>query len=514
MNFTTALSFAGLMHRPSAEVPSTEQRLAARLADPLSLDTPHPLPGRLSYPAQVGDLSPLDASPRRDKPSRESLRPLKLHGGKELRRTEWRETNVTEQVAGRMDEFKGDIRGDLRGESRVESRGVKGDARGVRDVKGELRGELRGESRIEKNRETKINDVNADGVKEDNRVVGNCNEGALLKKKETLLSTPVRCPSSHLTDHRAAEERTEIITTSCNTAQCCTLPQLTTTSNRALDTPSLGCNRSMRTACIQRYLPRTAHRIVSPAPATLGVGVSPLTDAPATPAPPAPGYDSRVYAANHKSCRRSRKKCIYVSYCPDCDFAERRFVCDVVSQLKQNNMAADIWYDVDEAVVGEPCWLAARLEAAERCDAALLFLSPAYFDSSTCVYEARTLMTRLKSKSGDDKVTVFSVLYDLCSGVPEGYRRLTLVAKGCDPVLGAGGGRGPEEAETLIDLTSGEMRDRAHDELCNRVIASFSNGLEKYAQAHTMPSVYAPPTSANLFTSRPLRCWNVDDVQG
>ena len=284
--------------------------------------------------------------------------------------------------------------------------------------------------------------------------------------------------------------------------QCCTLPQLT-------GSPSLGCSRSLRTACAQRYLPQKTYRASSPVAAPTSASM----DGAMGDTPTATG------AVVQRGSRypRSKRKRIFVSYSPDCEFRERRLVADVVSQLKQNDMADDIWYDVDERSVGAPCWLADRIEAAERCTAALVFFSPAYFESSTCVYEARTLLARLSTSTdeeggggvtgvagaGEDTMAVFSVFYELYSGLPDAYKKLVTYD-------GGGGGDRPK----VIDLTRGDRRDRAHAELCNFVIGAFCIDLQRYANMHAPSVGYLPPISMDLFKTRTLRCWSVDDVQG
>ena len=369
-----------------------------------------------------------------------------------------------------------------------------------------------------------------------------CTAADATRDRRTIPGTEYK--SSHITEPDRMDHLTNSI--SANTANCCTLPQLPHSQRPTVDTPSVGgASRSMRTACVQRYLPRAAHPIA----------LSPPT--PATPAQRAPGCVTNANSvsqgnvsikSDQKKKRANRKKCIFISYSPDSSYAERRLVSDVVKQLKLNNLDGDIWFDVDEGIVGEPCWLAARLEAAEMCHAALLFLSHAYFSSSTCVYEARTIMTRLNKQAtqvgdnslgGDDHVTTYCVLYDLNNGVPDVYRRLTVasrlagksketaahvqhdniassltVASGSKLALANVDEDNIAAQLELVDLCCSEMRDRSHDELANYVIASFSNCLERHASVHVCPQYYVPPVHTNRFPNYPIRIWTTDDVQG
>ena len=41
---------------------------------------------------------------------------------------------------------------------------------------------------------------------------------------------------------------------------------------------------------------------------------------------------------------------IFISYSPDGTFNEKRFVVDLVQQIKENNLAEDIWYKLYNAI--------------------------------------------------------------------------------------------------------------------------------------------------------------------
>lgn len=100
--------------------------------------------------------------------------------------------------------------------------------------------------------------------------------------------------------------------------------------------------------------------------------------------------------SNGKQMKRM-KKGIYISYSPEANFQERAFINDLVRQLKENNFAEDIWYDKDENCINSPTWFSLRMEAIERCQAALVVLSDSYFSCPVSVYEIRTLIERKTS---------------------------------------------------------------------------------------------------------------------
>lgn len=112
----------------------------------------------------------------------------------------------------------------------------------------------------------------------------------------------------------------------------------------------------------------------------------------------------------HSSSSKPKKvkKSIFISYSPDAGFTERKFVVDTVRQLKENNLAEDIWFDKDEQITDSPSWFSQRMEAIEKSRAALLFFSPSYFSCPVSMYEGRTLLERRKFNS--KSVAIFPIL--------------------------------------------------------------------------------------------------------
>ncbi len=112
-----------------------------------------------------------------------------------------------------------------------------------------------------------------------------------------------------------------------------------------------------------------------------------------------------------KLFKKRMRKSIFISYSPEAGFAERKFVVETVRQLKENNLAEDIWFDKDEGSTKSPCWFSVRMEAVERCRGAILFLSDAYFSSLLTTCEGKALLDR--RQQDPSSVHVFAVLFSL-----------------------------------------------------------------------------------------------------
>ena len=86
------------------------------------------------------------------------------------------------------------------------------------------------------------------------------------------------------------------------------------------------------------------------------------------------------------------EKEIFISYETNSNIQERRFIVDLVRQLKENYLNDDIWFDKDEFLIGKPIWTVSRLEAAERSSAALLIVTPSYFENPLNIFESKTIL--------------------------------------------------------------------------------------------------------------------------
>lgn len=121
-----------------------------------------------------------------------------------------------------------------------------------------------------------------------------------------------------------------------------------------------------------------------------------------------------------KNAVKKIKKGIFISYSPDGAFLERLFVCTAVKQFKENNLDEDIWFDKDEHNTDSPAWFAHRMEAVERCRAAICFLTECYFQCPVSVYELRCLLERQSSANAPK---VFAVLCEDVE-IPKQYHAL------------------------------------------------------------------------------------------
>lgn len=84
-------------------------------------------------------------------------------------------------------------------------------------------------------------------------------------------------------------------------------------------------------------------------------------------------------------------KPIFISYESSANLQERKFIVDLVRQLKENHLNDDIWFDRDEMIVGKPTWTVKRLDAAENSNAGLLIVTPNYFENQLSIYESKTI---------------------------------------------------------------------------------------------------------------------------
>jgi hypothetical protein len=84
-------------------------------------------------------------------------------------------------------------------------------------------------------------------------------------------------------------------------------------------------------------------------------------------------------------------KQIFISYETNSNVQERKFIVDLVRQLKENHLNDDIWFDKDEYIIGKPNWTVSRLEAAEHSNATVMIVTPSYFENPLSIYESKTL---------------------------------------------------------------------------------------------------------------------------
>ena len=194
--------------------------------------------------------------------------------------------------------------------------------------------------------------------------------------------------------------------------------------------------------------------------------------------------------------RKKMKKSIFVSYSPDADFTERKFIVETVKQFKENNLAEDIWFDKDERNTDSPCWFSARMEAIERCRAAVIFVSHSYFKCPVSLYESKTLLERQK----DDPlaVSVYIVLYSVPQNedVPKAFRNVY--------------------TSGTVDLVRNDSSQRLSlAEKTSMVVGAFMEDLERLASIHSAPAPTVPPDTefTGEYIKKKICNWTASDLQ-
>lgn len=190
---------------------------------------------------------------------------------------------------------------------------------------------------------------------------------------------------------------------------------------------------------------------------------------------------------------KKMKKGIFVSYSPDAGFLERKFVVETIRQLKENNLAEDIWFDKDEKNTDSPCWFSMRMEAVEKCRAALIFLSDSYFMCPVSVYEGKTLYER--KKASPMSVEIFPVLFSSMekTELPREYSSIL---------------------KNLVDLTQQHTK-LSLAEKASVVIGAVMESLEKFATINTPPTPITPPETefSGDYKKKKICQWSPSDLQ-
>ena len=192
--------------------------------------------------------------------------------------------------------------------------------------------------------------------------------------------------------------------------------------------------------------------------------------------------------------KKRMKKAILMSYSPDAGFIERKFVVETVRQLKENNLAEDIWFDKDEKITDNPCWFSMRMEAVEKCKAAILILSDSYFSCPVSVYEGKALLER--QHVDKNSVKIYLVLFELSKDtqIPRCYNHLL---------------------RDLVDLTKPEHSKKSLAERTSVVVGSLMLEIEKHASMHVAPPPYIPPDTefSGEYKEKKICNWEANDLQ-
>ena len=191
---------------------------------------------------------------------------------------------------------------------------------------------------------------------------------------------------------------------------------------------------------------------------------------------------------------KKMKKGIFVSYSPDAGFLERKFVVETTRQLKENNLAEDIWLDKDEKNTDSPCWFSFRMEAVERCRAAILFLSESYFSCPVSVYEGKALIER--QKTDPNSVKLFPIHFSTIdtTDIPKQFNTLIKQA---------------------VNLTGPGQIKLSLAEKTSIVIGEIMEDLEKFATMNAPPTMASAPDMefTGEYKNKKICQWNVNDLQ-
>lgn len=207
-----------------------------------------------------------------------------------------------------------------------------------------------------------------------------------------------------------------------------------------------------------------------------------------------PSRKEQLIPPPNQSKTKKQKKTIFISYSPDAGFTERKFVVETVRQLKENNLAEDIWFDKDEKNTDSPCWFSLRMEAVEKCRAAILIMSDSYLTCPVSVYEGKTLVERLKVDPMS--VAIFPVMFSSLekTEMPKEFNLLV---------------------RDIVELTSPDNHKLSLAEKTSVVIGSIMEELEKYASIHTPPAPSTPPDTefTGEFKRKKICQWSANDLQ-
>lgn len=187
------------------------------------------------------------------------------------------------------------------------------------------------------------------------------------------------------------------------------------------------------------------------------------------------------------------KKSVFVSYSPDAGFVERKFVVETIKQLKENNLAEDIWFDKDEDNTGSPCWFSLRMEAVEKCRAAILFLSDSYFLCPVSVYEGKTLLER--TKANPHSVAIFPILF---SSIEKSEPHRDFI-----PLM-----------KQAVDITGIDSMKLSLAEKTSLVIGTIMESLEKFACMNLPLQIKSPESEfTGNYKKKKICQWDTSDLQ-
>ncbi len=195
-----------------------------------------------------------------------------------------------------------------------------------------------------------------------------------------------------------------------------------------------------------------------------------------------------------KTHKKKPRRGIYISYSPDAGYLERRFVSETVRQFKENNLAEDIWFDKDEKVTDKPAWFSLRMEAVERCRAAVLFLTDSYFTCPVSIYESKILLER--HRVDNTSIRLYPVLFSLKTSPDISPEFSDLLAQ-------------------AVDMTTSGHAKLSLAEKTSIVIGTLMTDLERHASVHAPPAPFTPPDMEfnGEYKKKKICQWSVHNLQ-
>ena len=173
----------------------------------------------------------------------------------------------------------------------------------------------------------------------------------------------------------------------------------------------------------------------------------------------------------------------------------KQVVCKVIEDLKQLGFEDDIWFDKDEGKTTSNASFAQRLESAEECNAAIMFISRQYFITSTGKYEAEIFTQRNGDEtSSGNPFRVFTVKYSEAVSNPADF------------------------LDVDVDLTSRSLRHASLAEKAATVVGALCGKLESYVTFSTklyreLCADVRDASGHRGYKEKLVYTWGIQDVQ-
>lgn len=188
---------------------------------------------------------------------------------------------------------------------------------------------------------------------------------------------------------------------------------------------------------------------------------------------------------------RELEKPIYLSYESNANFQEKKFIIDLVRQLKENSYYEDIWFDKDEFKLDKPYWAMSRLEACEKSQAAIVIVTSNYYENQLSVYESKIIYDLKK----DENKNYYLALILLHFKGYSSYHTSTVMSEAEEiktkkllqnfsllkPMI--------EKADLFINFTDSNLAKLSLNEKVSFCVGCLTNNLDKYAKFKK----HAPP---------------------